>query len=407
MLVHRPRPAAPAPCLQAMAPDRDGLVVAVAGIGTWEGLAALCAHAGMPFVLGHALSRQALHGGQAKQATSDSPKMATLLRGGMLPKASVSPAAMRAPRDGRRRRTPLMRQRADRLAPVHKTHAPYPVPASGTHMASQAQRDGGAERCDAPAVPQPIAVDLALSPSEDQRLRARDRLSLTTAQPHEAPPLAFGPTVPGLGPILRLVLRDAMPPSERCPRGQDGASSGRLGTWAQAAGGQRWGPAGTTLGNAPLTWAFAEAAPRCLRGHEPGQQSRARGEHTHAQGPALRRRAPQRARAVEGRRKRTSALALEPCLRPAGRSAGEPGASRDPAGRRLQRTERTPRRAASWHAEVRRGPLALRPALGWDPRSGSCLGGVGSPPAPVGCPAPAPAPHWRVPEAPPALCGGR
>src|SRR6266511_4555144 len=55
--------------------------------GTW--LADLCAREGIPFVLGHALSMKAIHGGKAKHAKIDAPKMAVLLRGGMLPQADV------------------------------------------------------------------------------------------------------------------------------------------------------------------------------------------------------------------------------------------------------------------------------------------------------------------------------
>jgi hypothetical protein len=36
ILVHRHRKAAPEPFLKAVAPDRDGLVVAVAGLYTWD-----------------------------------------------------------------------------------------------------------------------------------------------------------------------------------------------------------------------------------------------------------------------------------------------------------------------------------------------------------------------------------
>jgi hypothetical protein len=43
-------------------------------------------------------------------------KIAALLRGGMLPQAYVYPAAMRATRDLLRRRTHLMRKRAELLA---------------------------------------------------------------------------------------------------------------------------------------------------------------------------------------------------------------------------------------------------------------------------------------------------
>lgn len=55
MLLHRNMKAAPEPFLQAVAPYRDGLVVAVECLFTWYWLAALCAAEGIPFVLGHAL----------------------------------------------------------------------------------------------------------------------------------------------------------------------------------------------------------------------------------------------------------------------------------------------------------------------------------------------------------------
>jgi len=99
ILVHRNMPAGPAPLLKAIAPYREDLVVCVEGIFTWYWLADLCAQEGSPFVLGHALYMQATHGGKAKHDQIDAQKIAGLLRGGMLPPAYVSPAAMRATRD--------------------------------------------------------------------------------------------------------------------------------------------------------------------------------------------------------------------------------------------------------------------------------------------------------------------
>ena len=87
VLLHRNMPAAPEPLLKAIAPYREGLVVAVECLFTWYWLADLCAQEGMAFVLGHALSMKAMHGGKAKNDKSDSPKIAVLLRGGMLPQA--------------------------------------------------------------------------------------------------------------------------------------------------------------------------------------------------------------------------------------------------------------------------------------------------------------------------------
>ena len=78
ILVHRNMPAGPEPFLKASAPSRADLVVCVACLFPWYGLADLCARAGLPFVLGHALSMQALHGGKAKNDTIDAPKIASL-----------------------------------------------------------------------------------------------------------------------------------------------------------------------------------------------------------------------------------------------------------------------------------------------------------------------------------------
>ena len=114
-------------------------------------------------MLGHALYMKAIHGGKAKHDTIDSQKIAALLRGGMLPQASVYPAQMRATRDLLRRRTHLMRKRAELLAHVQNTTSHYNLPAIGKKIAYQANRDGVAQRFAEPAVQQRIEVDLALS----------------------------------------------------------------------------------------------------------------------------------------------------------------------------------------------------------------------------------------------------
>lgn len=93
--------------LRAIAPYRPDIVVAVACRFTWDWLADLCADEDIPVVLGHALSMQAIPGGKAQNDRIDSPKIAVLLRGGLLPQASVYPAEMRATRALWRRRRPL------------------------------------------------------------------------------------------------------------------------------------------------------------------------------------------------------------------------------------------------------------------------------------------------------------
>ena len=89
VVLHRDLRCDPGLFLEAVAPYRDSLVVATECIFCWYWLADLCARENIPFVLGHALYMKAIHGGKAKNDRIDALKIATLLRGGMLPQAYV------------------------------------------------------------------------------------------------------------------------------------------------------------------------------------------------------------------------------------------------------------------------------------------------------------------------------
>lgn len=287
MLLHRNMKAAPEPLLKAVAPYRDGLVVAVECIFTWYWLADLCAEEGIPFVLGHALSMKAIHGGKAKNDKIDSQKIATLLRGGMLPQAYVSPAEMRATRALLRRRTHLMRKRAELLAHVQNTNSQYNLPEIGKKIAYNANRDGVAERFDDAAVHKTIEVDLALITYYDELLKDLELYILKAAKHHDAQTLYLLQTVPGIGKILSLVLLYEIHDIRRVPSVQDFASYCRLVKCSKESGGKRWGTSGKKIGNAHLKWAFSEAATLFLRNNEPGQKLLVRLEKKHDKGKAL------------------------------------------------------------------------------------------------------------------------
>jgi transposase len=206
IVLHRHRPAGPEPFLKAIAPSREAIVVWVEWIFTRYWLADLCAREGMPFVLGHALYMQAIHGGKAKNDRIDAQKIAGLLRGGMLPQAYVYPAEMRATRDLLRRRMPLVRQRAELLTHVQHTNCQYNLPEMGKQSAYKTHRAGVAERCPDPAVQKSIAVDLALLDYDDQLRRELELAMVTTAKQQDAHTLYLLQTVPGIGKSLRLVL---------------------------------------------------------------------------------------------------------------------------------------------------------------------------------------------------------
>jgi transposase len=314
MLLHRNMKAAPEPFLQAVAPYRDGLVVAVECIFTWYWLADLCVAEGIPFVLGHALYMKAIHGGKAKNDKIDSQKIAALLRGGMLPQAYVYPAEMRATRDLLRRRTHLMRKRAELLAHVQNTNRQYNLPEIGKKIAYKANRAGVAERFEDVAVQKTIEVDLDLITHYDQLLNDLELFILKTAKQHDAQTLYLLQTVPGIGNILSLVLLYEIHQIDRFPRVQDFASYCRLVKCAKESGGKRLGTSGKKIGNAHLTWAFSEVATLFLRGNEPGQKYLARLEKKQDKGKALSILAHQLARTVYFMLKRHTAFDLEQFL---------------------------------------------------------------------------------------------
>jgi transposase len=314
VLLHRNMKAAPEPFLKAIAPYREDLVVCVESIFTWDWLADLCAREGLPFVLGHALSMKAIHGGKAKHDQIDSQKIAVLLRGGMLPHAYVYPAVMRATRDLLRRRMHLLRKRAELLTHVQQTNSQYNLPEIGKKMAYKGNRDGIAERFPDPAVQKSIEVDLALMGYYDELLRELELSIVQTAKQHDANTLYLLQTVPGIGKILSLVLLYEIHDIARFPRVQDFVSYCRLVKCAKESAGKRYGTSGTKIGNAYLKWAFSEAAVLFLRANPNGQKYLARLENKHGKGKALTVLAHKLARAVYYMLHRKTAFDMEKFL---------------------------------------------------------------------------------------------
>ena len=123
---------------------------------------------GIAFILGHALSRKAIHGGKAKNDTIDAQKIAVLLRGGRCPQAYVYPAEMRATRDLLRRRCPLARKRAELLAHIQNSKSQYNLPEMGKRLAHTAKREDVAEHFPDPSVRKTIEVEVSLIDHYDQ-----------------------------------------------------------------------------------------------------------------------------------------------------------------------------------------------------------------------------------------------
>jgi transposase len=310
IVVHRNMKAHPDALLKTIAPYRDNIVIAVECVFTWYWLADLCAREGLPFVLGHALYMKAIHGGKAKNDKIDAQKIAVLLRGGMLPQAYVYPATMRATRDLLRRRTHLMRKRAELLAHIQNTNSQYNLPEIGKKIAYKANRHGVAERFPDPAVQKSIEVDLALIGHYDQLLRDVELSILKTAKQHNAQTLYLLRTVPGIGELLSLVLLYEIHDIARFPRVQDFLSYCRLVKCTKESAGKRYGTSGTKIGNVHLKWAFSEAAVLFLRDNPVGQKHLTKLEKKHGSGKALTLLAQKLGRAVYYMLKRQTAFEM-------------------------------------------------------------------------------------------------
>ena len=311
VVLHRNMRAAPEPFLKAIAPYREDLVVCVECIFTWYWLADLCTQEGIPFVLGHALYMKAIHGGKAKNDKLDAHKIAVLLRGGMLPQASVYPAEMRATRDLLRRRRHLTRKRAEWLAHIQNTNSPYHLPEIGKKLAYKANRDGVADRFADPAVQKSIEVDLALIGHYDGLLTDLELDLVQTAKTHDAQTVYRLRSIPGVGKIRALVRLYELHAIRRFPRVQAFVSDGRLVQCAKESAGKRSGTSGKKIGQAYLTWAFSEAAVLFLRNNPAGQTYLTRLAQKHGKGKALTILAHKLARAVYDMLKRDPACDLD------------------------------------------------------------------------------------------------
>jgi transposase len=277
----------PKALLSILTPFREDVVVAVECMFTWYWIADLCTAEAIPFVLGHALYMKAIHGGKAKNDKIDSHKIATLLRGGMLPQAYVYPARMRATRDLLRRRNHFMRKRAELFAHIQNTRSQYNLPDPLGCIAKPQNREGILERFDDPSVQKSIAVNLEIIQAYDRLLNQLEQDIISFAKEHDLRSYALLQTIPGVGRILALVILYEIESIQRFPTVQDFVSYCRLIRSIKESNGKKYGSNGKKIGNAHLKWAFSEAAVLFLKGNEQGKRYLERLTRKHGKAKAL------------------------------------------------------------------------------------------------------------------------
>ena len=144
-----------------------------------------------------------------------------------------------------------------------------------------------AERFADPSVHKSATLDLELMESLEG-LIGKVELHLTRAAKVDDPQTYHRlRTVPGVGPILGLVLLYEMHQVDRFEKVGQFLSYARLVSCVHESAGKRLGSGGKKIGNAHLRWAFAEAACLFLRSSERARQWKQKQEKKHGSAKAL------------------------------------------------------------------------------------------------------------------------
>jgi len=258
---------------------------------------------------------KAIHGGKAKNDRIDSRKIAALMRGGTFPMAYVYPAKMRATRDLLRRRNHLTRKRADLISHIQNTNSQYNMEPFEANISYKKNRIGVAEQFVDPDVRMSMEADLEMIALLDVLKNRLELHVVRNAKNHDPQALYRLRTVPGIGPIISLVILYEIGDISRFPRVQDFASYARLVKCAKESAGKRSGTGGGKIGNVHLKWAFSEAAVLFLRGNPEGMKFRKRLEKKHGKAKSLSILAHKLGRAVYYILKRDQAFDMEKFVR--------------------------------------------------------------------------------------------
>jgi transposase len=194
--------------LQAIAPFRDDIGIGVECRFGWYWLADRCAEEHLPFVVGHALYMTLIHGAKAKHDRLDAGKIARLLKGGNVPLSYAYPKGMRETRDLLRRRMYLVHKRAELITHLEILNAQNNRPPFGTKLSDAANRAelNIPERFTDSSVQMSASLDLDLIDKLDELIGKVEPYLTRTAKVDDVQTYHRLRTIPGVGPVLALVL---------------------------------------------------------------------------------------------------------------------------------------------------------------------------------------------------------
>lgn len=288
VLLQRNMLANPTTFLKAIEPFRDGLVVAAECIFTWYWLADLCAREDIPFVLGQAPYMKAIHGGKTKNDKVDAHKIATLLRGGMLPMGYVYPKEKRSTRDLLRRRTFFVRKRAELLAHIQNTSWQYRLKPIGRRLANRTGREEILDLFEDKSVRSSVALDLELIGNYDVLIQKLERELTQMARIHDRPTYDRTRSIPGVGKVLTLLFLYEIDDITRFDNVGQFCSYSRLIRPVKTSAKKKVAAkSNKKIGNAHLKWAFSEATLLLIRTCKPVKARYEKLTNRHGKGKAL------------------------------------------------------------------------------------------------------------------------
>ena len=253
-------PAAPQAFRKAIAPFRDGLVVACECMHCWYWLADTCRDDSIPFVLGHAWGMKAVHGSKTKCDRKDAEAIARLLKGGNFPLAYAYPKERRGLRDLLRARLRLVRQRAELYGHIHTARRQLNLPPVSNDVKYKSKRASALTDIDDACVRRRVEADLSLLEPRDSTNRRLEKDIEVAARPHYATEMAALQSTPGVGIVIALTILLEIDTIARFDSRQQFCSYARLCGARQESGGKTVGTGNAKQGNAWLKWAFSEAA---------------------------------------------------------------------------------------------------------------------------------------------------
>ena len=209
-------------------------------------------------MLGHALYMKAVHGGKTKNDRIDAEKIAILLRGGMLPQAYAYPPEIRPTRDLPRRRSRLVRMRAELLGHVQLTRHQYNLAPFKRKLAYRAGRKDVGSFFSDTVVRHNVDVDIEVIDHLEETIKRLEAYLVRRTKVHDRQTFYRLRTVPGIGQVLAMTILYEVEDIGRFQRVQQFVSYARLVKGQKMSAGKRLGSQGGRMGNRHLRrWTIA------------------------------------------------------------------------------------------------------------------------------------------------------